>query len=214
MFRVVALGFWAGMIVDRLRAKKKYEDIRFVYCSADSRLLYEWGTKEDEHILLTDIAQCRKSVHNDNELMAILVTCLEEDCAQKYASEIMYELWGYADYRYCLVSLPFRAGGKREAALDIFKWLTDYSDITVLQDDLKEPYKYFPLDMDKGLGSFLDLFLSHPHKGRSSELDDLPFGVWATENQLWRALNDMYSNDMTEYYTAGTFSIHKSTHEY
>lgn len=214
MFRVVALGFRAGMIVDRLRANKKYEDIRFVYCSSDNRVLYQWGKKEDEHILMTDIAQCRKAIHADNELMAILVTCLEEDCAQKYASEIMYELWSYADYRYCFASLPFHAGGKRETALDIFRWLTDYSDITVLQDDLNEPYNYFPLDMDKGLGHFLDLFLSHPHKGRGSELNDFPFGVWATEEQLWMSLNAMYSDNMPEYYKAGTFSFHKSTHEY
>lgn len=214
MFRVVALGYRAGMIVDRLRAKKNYDDIRFVYCNSDSRLLSEWGKEEDEHILLTDIAQCREAIHDDNELMAILVTCLDEDCALKYASEIMYELWGYADHSYCFATLPFEAGGKRKAALEIFNWLTDYSDITVLQDDLKEPYNYFPLDMDKGLVRFLDLFLSHPRKGRSSELDDLPFGVWASEKQLWMALNAMYSNNMPEYYEAGTFSFHKSTHEY
>lgn len=214
MFRVVALGFRAGMIVDRLRAKKKYDDIRFVYCNTDSRLLHEWGKEEDEHILLTDIAQCREAIHDDNELMAILVTSLDEDCSQKYASEIMYELWGYADHSYCFATLPFEAGGKRKAALEIFNWLTDYSDITVLQDDLKEPYNYFPLDMDNGMVRFLDLFLSHPRKGRSSDLDDLPFGVWATEKQLWVALNGMYSNNMPEYYEAGTFSFHKSTHEY
>ena len=91
MFRVVALGYRAGMIVDRLRARKNYDDIRFVYCNADSRLLSEWGKEEDEHILLTDIAQCREAIHDDCELMAILVTCLDEDCSQKYASEIMYE---------------------------------------------------------------------------------------------------------------------------
>ena len=127
---------------------------------------------------------------------------------------IHLELWSYADYTYCLTSLPFRAGGKRDEALEIFNWITHYSDITVLQDDLKEPYNYFPIEMDKGLVRFLDLLLSHPHKGRSSELDDLPFGVWATEKQLWMALNAMYANNMPEYYDAGTFSFHKSTHEY
>ena len=68
--------------------------------------------------------------------------------------------------------------------------------------------------MDKGLVRFLDMLLSHPRKGRSSDLDDLPFGVWATEKQLWTALNAMYSNNMPEFYEAGTFSFHKSTHEY
>ncbi len=51
MFRVIALGYRAGMIVDRLRAKKNFDDIRFVYCNTDSRLLHEWGKEEDEHIL-------------------------------------------------------------------------------------------------------------------------------------------------------------------
>uniref|UniRef100_UPI0025B0F4A7 hypothetical protein n=1 Tax=Paramuribaculum intestinale TaxID=2094151 RepID=UPI0025B0F4A7 len=79
MFRVVALGYRAGMIVDRLRAKKNYDDIRFVYCNSDRRLLSELGKDEDEHIFLTDIAQCRKAIHDDNELMAVLVTCLGND---------------------------------------------------------------------------------------------------------------------------------------
>ncbi len=217
MFRVVALGYRAGMIVDRLRAKKNFDDIRFVYCNTDSNLLKACGKEEDEHILLTDIAQCREAIHDDNELMAVLVTCMFGDVAGndswKYSSEIIYELWSYADYTYCLTSLPFWAGGKRDEALEIFNWITDYSNITVLQDDLKEPYNHFPIEMDKGLVRFLDLLLSHPQKGRSSELDDLPFGVWATEKQLWMALNAMYSNNMPEYYEAGTFSFHKSTHE-
>ncbi|WP_305150585.1 hypothetical protein, partial [uncultured Duncaniella sp.] len=88
MFRVVTLGYRAGMIVDRLRAKKNYDDIRFVYSNTDSRLLHEWGKEEDEHILLTDIAQCRESIHDDNELMAVLVTCLGNDLGNdswKYA---------------------------------------------------------------------------------------------------------------------------------
>ena len=216
MFRVVALGHRAGMIVDWLRAKKNYDDIRFVYCNTDSRLLKEWGKEEDEHILLTGIAQCREAIHDDNELMAVLVTCLSNDLGNdlwEYATEIIYELWCYADYTYCLTSLPLRAGGKQDEALELFNWITDYSNITVLQDDLKGPYNNFPLDIDKGLGQFLDLLLSHPRKGRSSELDDLPFGVWATEKQLWMALNAIYSNNMPEYYKAGTFSFHKSTHE-
>ena len=217
MFRVVALGYRAGMIVDRLRANKNYDDIRFVYCNTDSRLLSEWGKGEDEHVLLTDIAQCREAIHNDNELMAVLVTCLGNDFKNdswKYASEIMAELWNYADHSYCLASLPFWPGGQRPAAIEMFKKITSWSDITVLQDDLKEPYNHFPIEIDKGLVRFLDLLLSHPQKGRSSELDDLPFGVWATEKQLWMALNAMYSNNMPEYYEAGTFSFHKSTHEY
>lgn len=217
MFRVVALGYRAGMIVDRLRAKKNFDDIRFVYCNTDSSLLHEWGKEEDEHILLTGIAQCREAIHDDNELMAVLVTCMFGDVvgndSWKYSSEIMAELWNYADHSYCITSLPFWAGRQRPAAIEMFKKITYWSDITVLQDDLKEPYNHFPIEMDKGLIRFLDLLLSHPHKGRSPELDDLPFGVWATEKQLWMALDAMYSNNMPEYYEAGTFSFHKSAHE-
>ncbi len=216
MFRVVALGYRAGMIVDRLRAKKNYDDIRFVYCNSDRRLLSELGKDEDEHIFLTDIAQCRKAIHDDNELMAVLVTCLGNDPGNdswKFASEIMAELWNYADHSYCITSLPFWAGRQRPAAIEMFKKITYWSDITVLQDDLKEPYNHFPIEMDKGLVRFLDLLLSHPRKGLSSELYDLPFGVLATEKQLWVALDAMYSNHMPEYYEANTFSFHKRTHE-
>lgn len=96
MFRVIALGYRAGMIVDRLRAKKNYDDIRFVYCNTDRRLLPEWGKEEDEHILLTDITQCRKAIHVDNERMAILVTCLGDYIigysSWEFSSEIMSEL--------------------------------------------------------------------------------------------------------------------------
>lgn len=216
MFRVVALGYRAGMIVDRLRAKKNFDDIRFVYCNSDRRLLSELGKDEDEHIFLTDIAQCRKAIHDDNELMAVLVTCLGDYISGysswEYSSEIMSELWNYADHSYCITSLPFWAGRQRPAAIEMFKKITYWSDITVLQDDLKDPYN-FCLNLYCGMVRFLDLLLSHPQKGRSSELGDLPFGVWATKKQLLTALNAMYSNNMPEYYEAGTFSFHKSTHE-
>ena len=192
MFRVVALGYRAGMIVDRLRAKKNFDDI------------------------LTDIAQCREAIHDDNELMAVLVTCLGDYISGysswEYSSEIMSELWNYADHSYCITSLPFWAGRQRPAAIEMFKKITYWSDITVLQDDLKDPCN-FCLNLYCGMVRFLDLLLSHPQKGRSSELGDLPFGVWATEKQLLTALNAMYSNNMPEYYEAGTFSFHKSTHE-
>lgn len=95
----------------------------------------------------------------------------------------------------------------------MFKKITYWSDITVLQDDLKDPYNFTCLNLYRGMVRFLDLLLSHPQKGRSYELDDLPFGVWATEKQLWMALNAMYSNNMPEYYEAGTFSFHKSTRD-
>lgn len=219
MFRVVALGYRAGMIVDRLRARKKYDDIRFVYCNTNKDLLSEWGSEEDEHIHLRTMTQCREAIHDDNELMAVLVTCLgydlgPSDTSREYAAEIMSELWNYADHTYCFATVPFAPGGHRPSALEIFKSLTYWSDISVLQDDLNEPYNYDPLGMDEGLARFLDLVLSHPYKGRSSERDELPFGVWATEKQLWTALSAMYSNNMPEYYKAGTFSFHKSTHEY
>lgn len=217
MFRVIALGYRAGMIVDRLRAKKNFDDIRFVYCNTDSRLLKACGKEEDEHILLTDIAQCRKDIHDDNELMAVLVTCMFGDVvgndSWKYSSEIMAELWNYADHTYCITSLPFWAGRQRPAAIEMFKKITYWSDITVLQDDLKDPYIFTCLNLYCGMVRFLDLLLSHPQKGRSSELGDLPFGVWATVKQLLTALNAMYSNNMPKYYEAGTFSFHKSTHE-
>ena len=218
MFRVVALGYRAGMIVDRLRATKECDDIRFVYCNANEELLSGVGTEDDEHIHLKKMKKCRESVHDDNEFMAVLVTCLgydiSDDNSREYAIEMMTELWDYADHTYCFATLPFAPGGHRPSAMEIFNSLTYWSDISVLQDDLKEPYNYFPLDMDEGLIRFLDLVLSHPREGLSLDCVDLPFGVWATEKQLWMALNAMYSNNMPEYYQSGTFSFHKSTHEY
>ena len=219
MFRVIALGYRAGMIVDRLRARKEYDDVKFVYCNTDKDWLSGCGQEEDEHIHLKNIAQCREAIHDDNELMAVLVTCLgydggPSDTSREYAAEIMSELWTCADRTYCFATVPFAPGGHRPSAFEIFNSLTYWSDISVLQDDLKEPYRIDVLSMDKGLIRFLDLVLSHPRKGRSSERDKQPFGVWATEEQLWMALNAMYSNNMSEYYKAGTFSFHKSTHEY
>lgn len=213
MFRVVALGYWAGEIVDMLRVTGTYDDIRFVFCDTDNDRLMSQGNEDDEHILLTDIAQCREAIHDDNELMAVLVTDLSEDCSRMYAAEIMSELWDYADRTYCFATIPFHAGGKRESATEVIKWLTYWSDITVLQDMLKMPESVFFINYYNGIARLLDLVLSHPHKGRSSDLDDLPFGVWATEKQLCMALNAMYSNNMPEYYEAGTFSFHKSKHE-
>ena len=137
MFRVVALGYWAGEIIDRLRATGTYDDIRFVFCDTDERQLMAHGNENDEHILLTDIAQCREAIHDDNELMAILVTTLFEDCSLQYASEIMSELWNYADRTYCFATIPFYAGGKRKAAIEVFKTITCWSDISIAQDMLK-----------------------------------------------------------------------------
>ncbi|MBD5197516.1 MAG: hypothetical protein HDS89_08740 [Bacteroidales bacterium] len=215
MYRVIALGYRAGMIVDRLRARKHYDDIRFVYCNANEDLLSEWGNDEDEHIHLKNMEQCREAIHDDNELMAVLVTCLgnDNDSSRKYAVEIMGELWDYADHVYCFATIPYPAGGQRDSAIEIFNSLTDWSELTVLQDDLKEPYNYDPLWMDKGLVRFLELILSRPKKGGTFDYDEVPFGVVATDEQLLKALNAMYSNNMPEYYMAGTFSFHESTHD-
>lgn len=216
MFRVVALGYWAGEIIDRLRATGTYDDIRFVFCDTDERQLMAHGNENDEHILLIDIAQCREAVHDDNELMAILVTTLFEDCSLQYASEIMSELWNYADRTYCFATIPFYAGGKRDVALEVFKNLTYWSDISVAQDMLKMPGSTFFIDYDEAITKLLALVLRHPLKGLSEDRDKLPFGVWATEKQMFTALNAFYSNnpEMASYYDAGTFSFHKSTHEY
>lgn len=47
MFRVVALGYRAAKIVDRLRETKKYDDIKFVYCNTDKDLLSDCGREGD-----------------------------------------------------------------------------------------------------------------------------------------------------------------------
>lgn len=217
MFRVVALGYRAGMIVDRLRATKKYEDIKFVYCNTNKDLLSDCGCGEDTHIHLKNMAQFREAIHEDNELMAVLVTCLgyewTGDNSREYAVEIMGELWDYADHTYCFATIPFAPGGHRPSAFEIFNSLTNWSDISVLQDDLKEPYKLDVLSMDVGLMRFIDLVLSQPRKGLVSEFEELPFGVCTTE-QLLKEMNAMYVDNMPEYYKADTFSFHKSTHEY
>lgn len=216
MFRVVALGYWAGEIIDRLRATGTYDDIRFVFCDTDERQLMAHGNENDEHILLTDIAQCREAIHDDNELMAVLVTTLYEDCSLQYASEIMSELWNYADRTYCFATIPFYAGGKRDLALEILKKLTYWSDISVAQDMLKMPGSIFFIDYYDAIAKMLAMVLQHPRKGLSEDRDELPLGVWATETQMFMVLNAFYSNnpEMESYYNAGTFSFHKSTHEY
>ena len=162
------------------------------------------------------MTQCREAIHSDNDFMSVLVTDFSDDCSRQYAVEIMYELWSYAERAYCFASIPIWAGGKRDSAVDVFKEITDYSDITILQDNLKQGEDVFFINRDLGTVHFLDLLLSHPKKGLSSECDELPFGAWATEKQIYTALQAMYSNNpkMQRYYKAGTFSFHKSTHEY
>lgn len=218
MYRVIALGYRAGMIVERLRARNKYDDIRFVYCNTDKDFLMEWGNEDDEHILLTSKSQCREAINDDNERMAVLVTCIgnDFDCSWKYAVDIMGELWDYADHAYCFASIPYPAGGQRGEAVEIFNELTCWSDISVLQDDLKEPYNRVPHFMGKGLVCLLESVLTHYHKGRNSDFHELPFGVWATEKQLMMALTAKYSNykKMSEYYKAGTFTFHERTQKY
>lgn len=215
MYRVIALGHEAGEIVDRLRSADIYDDIRFVFCNTESNRLKTHGRDDDEHILLTGIAQCREAIHDDCELMAILVASLEDGDSLKYAMEIMYELWSYADYTYCFATTPYGDGvrEKRRPLGSAFKWITDYSIITILQDNNRLPEG---LSRNKGMARLLGLVLQHPRKGLSEDRDELPFGVWATEKQLYMALQAVYSNDseLSGYYDAEVFSFHKSTHNY
>lgn len=214
MYRVVALGDWAGGVVDRLRETGFYDDIRFIFCDTDERRLAAHGNKEDEHILLTNLAQCREAIHDDCELMAVLVVSLEE-IAREYVIEIIYELWGYADYTYCFATGPdlveiTKGAGK---SAELFKWITDYSEITVFQDNSRLPVG---LDRNDGIAQLLGLVIHHPCKYKSDEREDVPFGVWATEKQLFMALQAVYSNhaQMQGYYNAESLTFHKSTHEY
>lgn len=125
MYRVIALGHEAGEIVDQLRRTGIYDDIRFVFCDTEPNRLKTHGRDDDEHILLTGIAQCREAIHDDCELMAVLVTSLEEDDSLKYAMEIMYELWSYADYTYCFATTPNGdAVREKDGSLaDAFNWM-------------------------------------------------------------------------------------------
>lgn len=215
MFRVIALGYWAGEVIDRLRANGNYDDIRFVFCDTDKRQLMAHGNENDEHILLTGIAQCREEIHDDNELMTVLVTDLGDEVVSKFTIEIIYELWSYADHTYCFAggAKTNSLGGNDQELEQIFKWITDYAEITVLQDNGR---LHSGLDRYNGVVQLLRLILQHPRKGRSENRDELPFGVWATEKQLFMALNAMYSNNsaMESYYKAEVFSFHKNTHEY
>lgn len=215
MYRVIVLGHEAGEIVDQLRITGIYDDIRFVFCDTESNRLKVHGRDDNEHVLLTGIAQCREVIHDDCELMAVLVTSLEDGDSLKYAMEIMYELWSYADYTYCFATTPYgdavrETGGPLGGA---FKWITDHSIITVLQDNSRLPEGLW---RNKGMVRLLGAVLQHPRKGLSEDRDELPFGVWATEKQLYMALHAMYSNDpeLSGYYDADVFSFHKSTHKY
>lgn len=214
MYRVVALGDWAGGVVDRLRQNATYDDIRFVFCNADEGKLMTHGVEHDEHILLRGIAQCREAIHDDCELMAVLVVDLEE-IAREYVIEIIYELWGYADYTYCFATGPDLANITKGAgkSAELFKWITDYSVITVYQDESCLPEG---LDRNDGMAQLLRLVIHHPCKYKSDEREDVPFGVWATEKQLFMALQAVYSNhaQMQGYYNAESLTFHKSTHEY
>lgn len=215
MYRVIALGHEAGEIVDQLRRTGIYDDIRFVFCDTESNRLKTHGRDDDERVLLTGIAQCREAIHEDCELMAVLVTSLEEDDSLKYAMEIMYELWSYADYTYCFATTPNGdAVRKKDGSLvGAFNWITDYSLVTVLQDNGRLPEDF---GRSKGMARLLELVLQHPRKGLSEDRDESPFGVWPTEKQLYMALQAMYSNypELSGYYDAEVFSFHKSTHKY
>lgn len=215
MYRVIALGHEAGEIVDQLRSTGIYDDIRFVFCDIESNRLKTHGRDDDEHVLHTGITQCHDAIHDDCEQMAVLVTSLEESDSLKYAMEIMYELWSYADYTYCFATIPYGDAirGKRGSLAYAFNWITDYSIITVLQDSSRLPED---LDRNKGMACLLKSVLQHPRKGLSEDCDELPFGVWATEKQLYMALQAVYSNypGLSEYYDAEVFSFYKSAHNY
>lgn len=215
MYRVVALGHWAAGVVDRLRTIGNFDDIRFVYYDTDTECLMSHGNNNDEYILLTSLEQCREAIRNDCEFMTVLVTDLGDRATLKYVANIVYELWGYADYTYCFATAP-KLGNTtviKEEYAKLFRWITDHSLITVLQDRSRLPEN---LDSYNGIALLLGLVLHHPRKGTSDKRNELPLGVLATEKQLYMAFQAMYSNnpEMQGYYDAATFSFHKSTHEY
>ncbi len=215
MCRVVALGHWAASVVDRLRSIGNFDDIRFVYSDTDKERLMSHGNNNDEHILLTSLEQCREAIRKDCEFMTGLVTDLGDRATLKYVADIVYELWGHADYTYCFVTAPKLENTIviKEEYAKLFRWITDHSLITVLQDRSRLPEN---LDSYHGIALLLGLVLHHPRKGTSDERNELPFGVLATEKQLYMAFQAMYSNNpqIQGYYDAATFSFHKSTHEY
>ena len=104
MFRVVALGYRAGMMVDRLRAKKNYDDIRFVYCNTDSSQLHDRVKALESRLPL--VMDCQ-DFDDDYELEGTLRYCfnsedsvlkLEDDC--EYGSDFTLMIKLIADLGY------------------------------------------------------------------------------------------------------------------
>ncbi len=213
MFRVVALDNAGGNIVDRLLSLGDFPDIQFVFCDTYEVDLMKHGRSTDRHVLLSNLPKCHEDLHDDNELMAVLVTGLGGECSNRFGYDVIHELWNYADRTYCFATLPtaFEGTERCRKATELFDWINQYSDITVLQDNGKLPENISINDMDYCLASLLQLALDHPKKGLSDEKDELPLGVWATQKQLMMALRAKYSNylPLADYYEAGAISFHK-----
>lgn len=210
--RVIAVGDKAGRIVDYLRQEDNYDNVDFWFLGSTASSLLSHGYLTEPHIHFGKVFNTKymDAIHVDNEIAAIVIASLDEQISQTFIYDIVGEAWNYADKVYCFVMLPPTKEGteRRNNAIDLFHKITDWSDITVLQDHDDLPDN---ANLEDGMTQLLKCCLAHPD---IDEDDEEPHNLmttaeWATVKQMWAILNSYVVNQMPTYLESATFSFHK-----
>ena len=141
-------------------------------------------------------------------MAAILIAILDEQISQTFIYDIVGEVWGYADKVYCFLMLPTTKEGteRRNNAIDLFHRITDWSDITILQDNDDLPDN---ANFEDGMTQLLICCLNHPDIDDEKNHELMTTAEWSTVKQMWAILNSYVVNQMPAYLEAATFSFHK-----
>jgi len=209
MIRVIAVGNGGGNIVDCLREKEDFKDVEFWYCDSDKADLMGHGQDTDRHILFGRDFHIKyiDDIHVENEFVAIVVACLGGQMTSTYLYDIVGESWGFADKVYCFVTLPIRFDmERRNKAIEIFHNITDWSDITILQDNAELPEN---TQQNDGMAQLLTCCLRNPKNGTSEDRELFTTAELVTVKRMWVILNSYVVNRMPEWFEAATFSFHK-----
>ncbi|MCM1141649.1 MAG: hypothetical protein NC453_24020 [Muribaculum sp.] len=206
--RVIAVGNKAGKIVDNLRQDKDYDNVDFWFCGTKSSNILSHGYLSEPHILFSEKFNTKyiDAIHVDNEMAAIVIAGLDEEISCNYLYDIVGEAWNYADKVYCFLILPAskEIGEQRNDAIDLFHQISNWSDITVLQDNKDLPNN---VDYEDGMAQLVKCCLEQPLNKEDHSL--MTVAEWTTVKQMWAILNTYVINQMPAYLESATFSFHK-----
>lgn len=73
MYRAVALGYWAGEIIDRFRTDSTYDDVRFVFCDTEENWFMSHGSFYHRIDMMGNQDQSKKPLFTPKQIEIIKI---------------------------------------------------------------------------------------------------------------------------------------------